>query len=814
MAISNDELARRKGISVEQVQLLRESRGATNDTLAGLSQPAVRRALRRLNYPDMPRARLAFRALQFRDDHGRIPADALGKAVRKLNRLRTKVQKPEVAGMPVQGKVAPRALMGAGRLVAETAGLALHHWEWLGPGNIGGRTRSVIIHPERHTEMWAGSVAGGIWHTANAGMSWDPVDDFMANLAVSCMVMDPNDHDRLYAGTGEGFSNMDALRGAGIFRTIDGVKWAAISSTTTQDFSVVNRIAISPDSAILLAATPKGLFRSTDPGRTSWVKVLSPPIADVRFHPTRSTHAVAGGLDDGRAYFSTDGGQSWQPSLHNPWSGRVELTYAAADPNIVYASVQMTRGEIWRSQDGGVAYQRQQTVDMNGHPAPYLGDQGWYDNAIWAGDPTDANLVIVGGIDLWRSRDGGNTLAEISTWWHHSSVHADQHVIVSHPAYDGVNNRAVFFANDGGVYLAEDVLAVGMEPEPPFIQGWTELVNTYGVTQFYGAAGNSASGKIIGGAQDNGTLCFDPAAGTEGWMEIFGGDGGWCAADPTDPSVFYGEYVFLNIHRNMDGGTSNDTEGDRYISGQFWDAAAGDWAWKPVPFRIPDAMNRTALFIAPFVIDPNQPNRLIAGGLSLWRTNDAKAPNTPLSGPRWASIKPSAGSAISALAVLQGNSDVIWVGHEDGKVFRTVNGTAGVPTWQRMDQIGQRPLHANRYCTCITLDPRNPAHAYVAFGGYVSENIWATRDGATWENLGATLPAAPIRAIAVHPANSNFVYVGTEVGLFASEDTGITWSPTNEGPTNCSIDDLFWMDETLVCATHGRGVFRIDLSNI
>ncbi|MGH7819793.1 MAG: hypothetical protein ACREQ9_08470, partial [Candidatus Binatia bacterium] len=81
-------------------------------------------------------------------------------------------------------------------------------------------------------------------------------------------------------------------------------------------------------------------------------------------------------------------------------------------------------------------------------------------------------------------------------------------------------------------------------------------------------------------------------------------------------------------------------------------------------------------------------------------------------------------------------------------------------------------------------------------------------------NLGAALPAAPVRAIAVHPRRTQLVYVGTEVGIFASENAGTTWSPTNEGPTNCSVDDLFWMGETLVCATHGRGMFRIDLSAV
>jgi photosystem II stability/assembly factor-like uncharacterized protein len=230
-----------------------------------------------------------------------------------------------------------------------------------------------------------------------------------------------------------------------------------------------------------------------------------------------------------------------------------------------------------------------------------------------------------------------------------------------------------------------------------------------------------------------------------------------------------------------------------------------------VPYRIPDAMARRSLFIAPFVLDPNEPNRLIAGGLSLWRTNDALAANTPTSGPQWHAIKPSTGSYISAIAVGQGNSDVVWIGHVDGMVFRSSNGTAAQPIWQRVDSA----VHAQRFCTCITIDPANHRIVYVAFGGYVNANIWATRDaGATWLDLGSSLPAAPVRAIAVHPRRTRLLYIGTEIGVFASEDAGATWSPTNEGPTNCSVDDLFWMGETLVCATHGRGMYRIDLSAV
>lgn len=169
------------------------------------------------------------------------------------------------------------------------------------------------------------------------------------------------------------------------------------------------------------------------------------------------------------------------------------------------------------------SYKKRKALPPDGTPSDYLGGQGWYDNAIWAGDPTNADLVIVGGVDLYRSTDGGDQLAEISSWWEPDSAHADQHAIIAHPSYDGVANRTVFFGNDGGVFRADDLADVGTEPQPPFVNGWTELVNDYGVTQFYAGAGHTGSGKIIGGAQDNGSLVFDPALGTEDWREFFGG---------------------------------------------------------------------------------------------------------------------------------------------------------------------------------------------------------------------------------------------------------------------------------------------------
>src|SRR5207248_1859726 len=202
--------------------------------------------------------------------------------------------------------------------------------------------------------------------------------------------------------------------------------------------------------------------------------------------------------------------------------------------------------------------------------------------------------------------------------------------------FAGSANKTVFFGDDGGIYQAADVYAVSLT------SGWTFLNHNLGITEFYGAAGNSVSGTVVAGAQDNGTLRYTTGGGPQGWTSMFGGDGGYCAADPTDPNYFYGEYVYLQIHRSSNGGASSS-----YI--------------------------------------------------------------------------------YSAIAVAPGNSDIIWVGHNNGDVYSTANGTAANPTWSRKD-LGS-PNLPNRACTRLTVDPANSSRVYATFGGFNSDNIYRTTDG-------------------------------------------------------------------------------------
>ena len=224
---------------------------------------------------------------------------------------------------------------------------------------------------------------------------------------------------------------------------------------------------------------------------------------------------------------------------------RVEIAYAQSTPTTVYASVDVNSGSIYKSTDGGASY----SLVFNGAP-DCLANQGWYDNALWV-DPTNANTLIVGGIDLWKSINGGVNWTQISAWsLAPASPHADHHPIVEQPGFNGTSNRTVWFANDGGVYGTTNVYTVGVASRSA---GWAAFNNNLGITQFYGAAGGTTTGVILGGTQDNGTLKYTPATGTN-WVTEFGGDGGASAVDPSNNNNLYGEYSYASVHRSLDGG--------------------------------------------------------------------------------------------------------------------------------------------------------------------------------------------------------------------------------------------------------------------
>lgn len=716
-------------------------------------------------------------------------------------------------------------------------------WEFLGPGNIGGRTRTLLIHPDDPQIMYAAGVSGGVWKTTVGGATWFPIGDSLANIAVNSMVMHPTDRNVIYAGTGEGYFREEQrgtalpLRGDGIFLTRDGGEtWTQLPSTTNPDFHWVNDLVISTHNpSRVYAATRTGVWRSDDAG-TSWSRILPVTVKggclDLAWRGDTGgdyLFASCGTFEQATVYRNrnAESNPAWEAVLTAPFMGRTSLAIAPSNPNIMYAlSATNEPGRkhqalhsVWRSNSSGdpgswtapttgstthdplgpnmltnlVTLDRQDICE-DGNEGAYV-TMGWYCNAI-AVDPLDPEKVWAGGVDAFRSDDGGRTWGAASYWWGARAegfpyLHADQHAIVFHPHYNGTTNRTVFFANDGGIARSDDAHAQtsgGTAPicqEPGSTFRFTPLNHNFGITQFYHGSVFPDGRRFIAGAQDNGTLMGSTDTGVNAWREVSGGDGGYTAVDHEDPNTIYASAQGGAYFRSTNGG-------ERFF------------AYAPT-LRKRDQF----LFIAPLTLDPNESDNVWVGGTRLWR---------PVLGTmtRASAPVPDAGR-ISAIAVAPGNSNRVLAGTNRGHILRSDAALSA-----NSDTEWATVLPRAGFVTSLTFDPadNNTVFAtYAGFGG--GAHVWISTDaGATWLPLdgtgSGTLPDIPVHSLAVDPTLTTRLYLGTDLGVFVSTDRGNTWSVENTGFANVVTETVVIgpgaSGPAVYAFTHGRGAWRAELA--
>ncbi len=716
---------------------------------------------------------------------------------------------------------------------------AVGEWEKLGPGNVGGRTRALLLHPGNPDIIYAGGVSGGIWKTADGGQSWLPLADFLPNIAVNSMAMDPSDPQILYAGTGEGYfrevirGTSLPLRGAGIFKSIDaGESWQRLENTDNSDFHWVNDLAISSlDPQRIYAATRTGLWRSLDGGQ-NWTRILNPQVNGGCFHlalrtdrPGDNLLASCGTFAQSAIWFNiaAEGNLAWLPALSEVGMGLTSLAIAPSNQNTVYAlSASYLPGPggvfdgglhaVFRSNSGG-APNSWQAVVRNSDPVklntlllsnPLIATQGdcfgstnrfstlgWYTNLI-AVDPVNPEIVWAGGVDLFRSDDGGRNWGPVTYWWRSPpSAHADHHAIVFHPDYDGQGNQTFFLGNDGGVWRTDSARAVrslssNATCDPSFSQvDWTPLNHDYGVTQFYHGEPLPDGSAYLGGTQDNGTQL---GSQINDWQNILGGDGGYVAVDPNSPNIIYAESQFANFAKSTDGG-------QRFVS-----ARAG----------ITDP-GGSFLFITPFRMDPGNSQRLWTGGLRMWRTTNGMDSWNP------ASSSLQAGGKVSAIAVSKQDGNRVLAGLNNGFIHRqdlALTASSGT------DWPAAQPRQG--FVSWLAFDPVDPDIAYAAYAGFGGSHVWKSSDGGTsWASIDGDgvegLPDIPVHALMVDPNDRQRIYLGTDLGVLVSSQGGMRWAVEHTGFPNTVTESLFLnpgesTGAKLYAFTHGRGAWRVTLA--
>ncbi len=708
-------------------------------------------------------------------------------------------------------------------------------WEEL-PSDMGGRTRALAVDPTSPDgkKVWAGSVTGGLWYNEDITSvlsPWKPVNDFMDNLSISCIVFDPLDPDVIYAGTGESQTATKMYRessglGSGIMKSTDGgLTW----NWTSRRFSYISDMIIRMENGVSviyaaavsgsymgeahLSRPTDGLYRS-DNGGTDWEQVL-PNIPGAK-DPYAPSDIELGA--DGRLYvgtqrnienkgaaviLSSDDGRTWDtftdiqmeidtvsdPERNIP--GRVILSASPSDSNIVYAVVAsgglspegFIKDVAWailKSDDRGITWARTNMPAADGSWA-YL---AWHALIIKV-DPLNPDVVYAGGLDVHKSLDGGNTWHRISDWRgmyqgydNVSYIHADQHKIV----FLNDSSDKMIFSTDGGVFYSADGSA-----EYPAV---AERNMSYNTLQFYSCAAHPAAGKnfYIAGAQDNGTMRYKSDPVTNNDM-MSGGDGAYCFTDRDEPNTF-----ITSVYYNRYYVYKTDINDESYLYGSISDYYSG-------------------IFINPADFD-DRLNILYANAttFTLQYQDQLLVIKDATSAPDGEFVSLSSGSSVpfSHIRVSEFSPDsttTLFVGTQAGRLFKIMDAENSGAT----EEIGGLDFPtANISC----VDPgRSENEILVSFSNYGVKSVWETKDGGeTWSSVEGDLPDMPVRWVMYHPSFPRKAIIATELGIWVTEDLDaqpVHWKPANNGLANVRVDMFKYResDQTFVAATHGRGLY-------
>ncbi|HIG75387.1 MAG TPA: T9SS type A sorting domain-containing protein [Bacteroidetes bacterium] len=661
-------------------------------------------------------------------------------------------------------------------------------WTFAGPTNVGGRVTSLAV--ESFDVFYAGTGSGGLFKTTDGGQTYAPVGDGAFSLSIGDVALDPEDAQTVWVGTGEANGGGGSLTygGSGVYRSRDGgATWQARGLEAT---GTIGRIVVDPTDGdrvwVAAAGTlfdtdpSRGVFRTTD-GGDSWTRTLAvddstgaidlavnPRAPDTLYAATwtrqrRPDDRSYGGPGSG-VWRSADGGASWTQlanGLPSGSLGRIGLAVAASRPNVVYAVVTDVMGSTigtYRTTDGGDSWTSLPGADTVSF--------GWWFGQIRV-DPTDWRRVWTPWLDLYRSTTAGGS------WQYQSgSMHVDHHALWIDPK----DPSRMIAGNDGGVYRTTSGTSASV--------AWTKSPGGFPATQFYTVEMDaSAPERLYGGTQDNGTNRTLTGA-LDDWTRIFGGDGHYVLVDPTNNQYVYASYQYGNLFRSSNGGLS-------FSSARPPGVARANWS-------------------APVAFDPADPATLYYGGARVWKSTNR--------GVSWTAISPDltggpgAGSLVYGTLTTIGVSDSgrLWAGTDDGRVWTSATGaswtdvSAGLP---------------ERWVTRVTPHPTDPYGAVATLSGFrwgeAAALVYATDDGgATWTPIGGALPDAPANDVLFDAADPDRLFLATDVGMFWSADAGATWQGLGSGLPMVPVTDLDIEGRSLVAATYGRGLYRLDLDAI
>ncbi|WP_299105857.1 GEVED domain-containing protein [uncultured Tenacibaculum sp.] len=717
-------------------------------------------------------------------------------------------------------------------------------WVERGPNNVGGRTRVILFDPNDATnrKVYAGGVSGGLWvnnDITNANSQWQRVQNVPGNLSVTSITVDPRNSNTWYVGTGEQYTAGDVV-GNGVYRTTDGgTTWTAINipaagggtinfnasnvflsgihyvndvlawdnGTSTELFVAVGAHVYGASSSPRnwLGLQSAGLYRSTN-GGTTWNRIET---AGMRYERDGNNYYYipndlevgsdnkiwmgtinsALGQGGGRVFSSTNG-STWTEAAASPLteSNRVEIEPSASNANKLYVLAQGTTDaapvRIFKTTNG---FSTVSTVslpndaDTNIAANDFCRGQAFYDLVIEA-DPSNDDTVYVGGIDLFKSTNGGTSWSQLSHWYGgfgvSNNVHADQHSI----AFGNNSSTRMLFGNDGGIYYSGNA-------------GSTISVRNkgYNVTQFVKAAigpdgAGDTNGIFSAGAQDNGTQAFrNASAGINSSTELSDGDGFYTFVDK-DGQYMIATYTNNVIYRfNLPWNGQGRRQGGATTLSN--DRNAGD-------------------FVNQMGYDSNA-NRLLAN-------NSSSSANSILSVNVAGNSKGTLTNSLldakpTAFRASPFTANRWFVGLANGKLLKLSSVGNSSATFASVTTPFVGSVSSVRFGATEN-------DIFVTMHNYGVTSVWATTDGgANWVNKEGNLPNIPVRDFLQNPLDRNEAIVATQLGVWSTSNFNAaspTWSQAYNGMSDVSVTAFdYWnvngtnTQNKIIASTYGRGVF-------
>jgi len=628
-----------------------------------------------------------------------------------------------------------------------------------------GRINCVAFHPTNASILYAGAPSGGFWRSTNAGANWTSNTDLFPTLGVSSILVNYNTPSIIYMGTGD--RDHGDASGLGVYKSTDsGISWT-VSNTGMGNVTVGDMVFHPTNPDLIIAATSSGIYKTTNAG-ASWLRTSfnSSNYKDVALNSPTPSFVYA--TEGGRFYRSTNTGDSWEQVTIPVTGNRAVIGVSIHQPNWVY--IVQTNGPfagLLKSTNNGVNFSVQSTspnimdYSCNGTGG---NSQAWYDLCV-AVDPANADIIFVGGVNIFRSTNSGINWAINGHWTGGcgvTAIHADVHSLDYNPV-----NKYLYTGTDGGVHVNTSGGTT-----------WNDVSNGLAIAQPY-KLGQSRLEKnlVINGYQDNGTAILD---GTN-WRTEIGGDGMESEIDYSNSNYMYGTYCNGVIYRSSNRGLSfSQMNGNITESG----------AW-----------------VTPYCLHETNPNTMFIGMVNIWRNTSVRNANT------WENISNGTvgGGTFVSVENSPANPNIIYA-TKGSTLYRCDNANDASPTWTTISG----PLGGSS----ITDIEAHPTIENIAFGACTGRVYKTTNKGANWTQLTTTgLPNIAINTIVFDKSNPNdCIYVGTSAGVYFINNFLTSWIPFSSGlPATVSVRELeIYYDANptqsrIRAVTYGRGMWESDL---